>query len=164
MDPVITLVVAHADNRVIGRDNQLPWHLPADLAHFKSVTLGKPVVMGRRTWQSIGRALPGRVNLVVSSGPGRPGDGATWVASLDAAIAAAGNVPEVCVIGGARLFADALPRAHRINLTEVHADVDGDVLFPPLDPGAWREVRREHRAADARNAYPMSFVVLERAG
>lgn len=160
MTPELTLVVAHADNRVIGRDNRLPWHLPADLKHFKGVTLGKPVVMGRRTWESIGRALPGRLNIVVS-GQSVIGDLVT-VRSLDAALDAAGAVPEVCVIGGARLFAEALPRAARIHLTEVHAEIDGDVYFPPLEPGVWREVSREFRAADERNAYPMSFVVLER--
>ncbi|MCA1797905.1 MAG: type 3 dihydrofolate reductase [Xanthomonadaceae bacterium] len=160
MTPELTLVVAHADNRVIGRDNRLPWHLPADLKHFKGVTLGKPVVMGRRTWESIGRALPGRLNIVVSS-QSVTGDLVT-VRSLDAALGAAGAVPEVCVIGGARLFAEALPRAARIHLTEVHADIEGDVYFPPLEPGVWREVSREFRVADERNAYPMSFVVLER--
>jgi dihydrofolate reductase len=159
--PILTLVVAMSENRVIGRDNALPWHLPADLAHFKAVTMGKPIVMGRLTWESIGRPLPGRHNLVVSRTLAAA-DGATVVPSLDAALAAAGDAPEVCVIGGARLFEDALRKARRIHLTEVHAEVDGDVHFPPLDSSEWREVSRERREPDERNAHPMSFVTLER--
>lgn len=157
---MITLVVAMAENRAIGRANQLPWHLPADLAHFKRVTLGKPVVMGRLTFESIGKPLLGRHNIVVTT-RGVDADGVTAVGSLDEALRAAGTADEVCVIGGARLFADALPRAGRLHLTEVHAAVDGDVFFPALDAG-WVELSREPRPPDDRNACPMSFVLLER--
>jgi dihydrofolate reductase len=162
VSPLVTLVLAVADNGVIGRDNALPWHLPADLAHFKQVTLGKPIVMGRRTFASIGRPLAGRQNVVVTRDSTFAVDGVTVAHSFDEALTACGAVPEVMVIGGAAIFAAALPRAGRIHLTRVHATVAGDVHFPPLDPQVWQEVASQARQADARNAYAMSFVTLER--
>lgn len=157
----LVLVVARAENGVIGRDNKLPWHIPADLAHFKRVTLGKPVVMGRRTFESIGRPLPGRHNIVLTRDGGWAAPGVTVAAGLDAALAAA-DAPEVMIIGGAGVFAEALPRAARIELTEVHAAPDGDTVMPAPDPAVWREAAREdHPAADGRPAY--SFVTLVRA-
>ncbi len=158
----LSLIVAVADNGVIGRDNALPWSLPADLAFFKRTTMGAPIVMGRLTFASIGRPLPGRRNIVVSRTAGFVADGTETAVSLDEALALAGDVPEVFVIGGASLYAAALPQASRLYITEVHADVDGDRYFPALDRERWRVVSRESHPADARNAHPMSFVVLER--
>jgi dihydrofolate reductase len=163
--PEITLVVAVAANGVIGRDGGLPWRLPEDLRRFKAATLGKPVVMGRRTFESIGRALPGRHNIVLTRRPDyRPADPAvTVVTDLDGALRAAGDVPEVMVIGGAEVYALALPQASRILLTRVEAEVAGDTRFPPLEPQAWRVVSREHVAADQRHAHGMTFEDLRRA-
>jgi len=157
-----SLVVAMARNRVIGRDNQLPWRLPADLAYFKRVTLGHPVIMGRRTWESIGKPLPGRHNIVVSRNRDYRAPGATVVASLDAAWKAAGDADEACVIGGTSLFAEALPIADRIYLTEVDAEVDGDTYFPPFDRSQWDEREVMRHPADERHEHPFRIVVLER--
>lgn len=165
--PVISFVVARADNGVIGRDNALPWHLPADLRHFKRLTVGKPVVMGRRTFESIGRPLPGRHNIVLTRDPAWRAEGVTVVANLAEAIAAAGLAPqtradEVMIVGGAAIYAEALPIATRVYLTEIHAAPEGDTRLPAFDPTRWREVEREdHAAEDGRPAY--SFVTLERA-
>lgn len=160
--PKVTLVVAATDDGVIGKDGGMPWHLPADLAHFKRVTLGHPIVMGRRTFASIGRALPGRLNVVVTRDRAFTADGVTVVHALDAALAACGDAPEAMVIGGGELYREALPRATRIHLTRIHAAIDGDTHFPALDPAGWVEVAREERPPDERNAWPLSFVTLER--
>jgi dihydrofolate reductase len=157
-----SLVVAMARNRVIGRDNRLPWRLPADLAYFKRVTLGHPVVMGRRTFESIGKPLPGRLNVVVSRNPEFRALGCTVVASLDEAWRAAAGAPEVAVIGGTSLFAEALPIADRIHLTEVLADVPGDTYFPDFDRGEWNEQEVLSHPADERHAHPFRIVVLDR--
>lgn len=151
-----------ARNRVIGRDNRLPWRLPADLAYFKRVTMGHPVIMGRRTWESIARALPGRQNIVVSRNRDYSAPGATVVGSLDDAWRAAGEVEEACVIGGTSLFAEALPHADRIHLTEVEAEVEGDTYFPPFDRSQWAEREVARQARDERHEYPFRIVVLER--
>jgi dihydrofolate reductase len=151
-----------ARNRVIGRDNRLPWRLPADLAYFKQVTLGHPVVMGRRTFESIGKPLPGRLNVVVSRNPEFRAPGCTVVASLDEAWQAAAGAPEVAVIGGTSLFEEALPTADRIHLTEVLADVPGDTWFPDFDRGEWNEHEVLRHPADVRHAYPFRIVVLDR--
>lgn len=157
----LSAVVAVSENDVIGRDNELPWHLPADLAHFKRLTMGKPMLMGRRTYESIGRPLPGRRSLVLSRG-GFRAPGVETVASLEEAIARAGDVPELVVIGGADVFRLAMPRLDVLYLTRVHARVEGDTFMPPMDLSQWREVSREWRAPDERNPLPMSFVTLER--
>ena len=187
--PRVAIVVAMARNLVIGRGNALPWHLPADLARFRAVTMGKPIVMGRRTHESIGRVLDGRHNIVVSRRPGFRAPGCTVAASLGSALEAASNTAaaEVAVIGGASIYEEALPHAVRAYLTLVDAVVDGDVRFLErrlrgacrervlhalaggnvrscdLVPGVWREVSRTGRGADARNPYAMSFIELERA-
>jgi dihydrofolate reductase len=154
-------VVAVSDNDVIGRDNALPWHLPADLAYFKRVTMGKPVLMGRRTWDSIGKPLPGRQNLVLTRRElGVPG--VERVGSIEEAIQRAGGAEEMMVIGGADVFRMAMPRIDRIHLTRVHCTIDGDVFMPPIDRSEWREVRREEHPADARHACAMTFIELER--
>lgn len=162
MTPIVTLVVAAAEGGVIGRDNRMPWHLPADLARFKQVTMGKPIVMGRRTFASIGRALPGRRNVVVTRDPTFRAEGVTVAHSLDEALAACGDAPEVMVIGGGEVYREALPLAHRIHFTRVETVLDGDTRFPDLAPGAWVEVARETRPADERNAYALTFLTLER--
>ena len=159
-----SLVVAMARNRVIGRDKRLPWRLPADLAYFKQVTLGHPVVMGRRTYESIGKPLPGRHNIVVSRNRGYVAPGCTRVGSLAEAWEAAGDAAEVCVIGGTSLFAEALPLADRIHLTEVQAEVPGDTFFPEFDRSQWTEREVARHAADERHAYPFRIVVLDRRG
>jgi len=158
----INLVVARARNGVIGRQGTLPWHLPADLKRFREITTGHPIVMGRLTHQSIGRVLPGRLNVVVTSRPDTVSPGAVPVPSLDAALTVAGAVSDVMIIGGYALYLAALPRADRIYLTEVHADVEGDVTFPGIAPAQWREVAREDHPADARNPLSYSFVILDR--
>ena len=162
--PRITLAVAVADNGVIGRDGGLPWRLPEDLRRFKAATLGKPVLMGRKTFESIGRALPGRLNIVLTRQPGwQPADAAVRVApDLEAALAIAGDATEVTVIGGAEIYALALPRAARILVTEVHGAPEGDAFLPPFDRSVWRETSRERWSADDRHAYALSFVELER--
>jgi len=158
-----SLVVAVARNGVIGRDNRLPWRLPDDLAYFKRVTMGHPVVMGRRTWQSIGKPLPGRTNIVVTHDRAFEAPGCVVAHSLEEAWRAAGEADEVCVIGGTSLFAETLPLADVIHLTEVEADVEGDTYFPDFDRSAWRETEVARHAADARHAYPFRIVRLERA-
>lgn len=162
MTPIVTLVVAAAEGGVIGRDNRMPWHLPADLARFKQVTMGKPIVMGRRTFASIGRALPGRRNVVVTRDRTFRAEGVTVAHSLDEALAACGGAPEVMVIGGGEVYREALPLARRIHFTRIEAVLDGDTRFPDLAPGAWVEVGRETRPADERNAYALTFLTLER--
>lgn len=157
-----SLVVAVARNRVIGRANALPWRLPDDLAYFKRVTLGHPVVMGRRTYESIGKPLPGRRNIVVTRQADFEAPGCVVVHSLDEAWQAAADADEVCVIGGTTLFEETLPVADVLHLTEVEAEVDGDTYFPPFDRGAWRETEVLRHAADERHAYPFRIVRLER--
>jgi dihydrofolate reductase len=158
----IALVAAVADNGVIGRAGRLPWHLPDDLRHFKGVTLGKPVLMGRHTFESIGRALPGRRNLVLTHGSGAGEAGVEYVADLTAALERTHGAAEICVIGGAQLYALTLPLCTRMYLTRVHAQVEGDVLFPAVDWNEWEQIARSEHPADARHAYAMSFVELAR--
>lgn len=162
MRPRVSIVVAVAENGIIGRDNALPWHLPEDLRRFKAVTMGKPIVMGRRTFESIGRVLPGRPHLVLSRSRDIRVPGVKVVGSLEEALQAAGPVEEIAVIGGADVFKAALPLADRIYLTRVHANVEGDVRFPALEASEWREVERTEHPADERHAYPMTFSLLER--
>lgn len=164
---MVSLVVAASDNNVIGRQGQLPWHLPADLKHFKELTLGHPVVMGRRTFESIGRPLPGRANIVVSRRVDWPAPaGVLHAPSLPAALELARQQPggeEVCVIGGGEIYRQALPAADVVHLTEVHTQVpDGDTFFPPLPPAEWREETRQRHEPDARHAVAYSFVTLRR--
>ena len=159
----LALVAAVADNGIIGRGNRLPWHLPADLAHFKRLTLDKPILMGRRTWESLPGLLPRRRHLVLTRDPAYRAEGATLVHSLDEAMAAAGSVPELLIVGGATLYAEALPRADRLYLTRIHAVVEGDTRFPPWDPVDWIETERVEHPTDGRNCFPMTFLTLDRA-
>lgn len=157
-----SIVVAVARNGVIGRDNRLPWKLPKDLAYFKRVTMGHPVVMGRRTWESIGKVLPGRHNIVVTRNPSLDAPGATVVPSLADAWKAAGNANEVSIIGGTSIFRETLPIADRIHLTEVEAEVEGDTFFPEFDRGEWVEQEVERHPADECHEYPFRIVLLTR--
>jgi dihydrofolate reductase len=164
----ISLIVAMSQNRVIGRQNQMPWHLPAELKYFKQVTMGKPVVMGRNTFESIGKPLPGRANIIVTRNAEYDADGVSVVNSVQDALDLADQLnehdanAEVMVIGGAQIFVETLPVADRLYLTEVHAIVDGDVFFPQFPREQWRLVSREDYAADAKNPYSYSVLVLDR--
>lgn len=158
----ISLIVALARNRVIGRDNQLPWRLSADLQHFKRLTMGKPIVMGRKTCESIGRPLPGRTNIVVTRDSSFSAAGCRVVHSIDAALVAAGGADEVMIMGGENLYSQLLPRADRLYLTEVQADVSGDAWFPEFDQTQWQELERESHRADEKNEFDYDFVVLAR--
>jgi dihydrofolate reductase len=152
-----------ARNRVIGRDNKLPWHLPADLRHFKELTLGKPIVMGRKTWESLPGLLPDRRHIVVTRRQDYVAQGAETAADLDAAIALAGNVDEIMIVGGATLYAEALPVADRLYVTLVDAEIDGDAYFPDFDMDAWKVIEESGMPADEKNRYDLRFLTLERA-
>ena len=160
--PRLELVAAVARNGVIGRGNALPWHLPEDLRYFKRLTLGQPILMGRRTWASIGRPLPGRQNLVLTRDAAFHAPGASLVHSLAEALAAARPAPALRVIGGAEIYRLSLPEAARLYLTEIDAEVEGDTFFPAWRTGDWQEVAREAHPADATHAFGYAFVTLER--
>lgn len=158
--PLKQIVVAYARNRVIGRDNDLPWRLPGDLKHFKRVTLGSPIIMGRKTWESLGRPLPGRLNVVISRNASYQAEGATLCSNLEDALQACGDAERVCIIGGEQLFRDALPQVDEIIATEIHADIDGDTYFPALDHHDWEEVERLPQPDE--NGLSYDFVTLRR--
>lgn len=166
--PRVTLVVAAADNGVIGREGALPWRLPADLRRFKQLTLGKPVVMGRKTWESLGRALPGRHNIIITRRanyqiePRADDPAISVVADFEAALAVAGAVDEVMIIGGAEIYALAMRQATTIELTRVHAEPQGDTFLPEIPATEWVETARQDHPADERNPHAMSFVTLAR--
>ncbi len=160
--PVLALVVAVAENGVIGNGNRLPWHLSADLKHFKTVTMGKPMLMGRKTYASIGKALPGRRSLVLTRDAGFAAPGVERVATLDDALARTRDAEELAVIGGAEVYRLCLPRARRIYFTRVHASLAGDTRFPDIDWTQWRCMERSVHPADEKNAYAMTFFRLER--
>jgi len=163
MTPTLTLIAALSHNRVIGRDNRLPWRLPADLRFFKQTTMGKPLLMGRRTWESIGRPLPGRRMIVLSHDPiACLAPGCVIVRSLDEALNAAGAAPEIMVIGGASLYAQTLPLAKRLYLTIIEAEIPGDTWFPEWDQQDWRLVWEEMHPADTDHAWPYRFQRWER--
>lgn len=157
------MIAAMANERVIGADNDMPWHLPADLAHFKRVTMGKPIVMGRKTFQSIGRALPGRKNVVISRDKNFKADGVMVVESCEAAIAALSDCDEMMVIGGGTVYQHFLAECDRLYLTFIEHDVAGDTYFPDyLATASWREVSVEAHHADGKNPYNYQFVCLEK--
>ena len=163
--PALVLVAALDRHRAIGRGNAMPWHLPDDFRHFKALTLGKPVLMGRRTAESLGRALPGRTNLVLTRSGRVPFDGMQAVATLDEAIAIAGaqNPDELCVIGGGEIYTLTLPQADVLQLTHVDTVVDGaDAFFPAWDAATWREISRTSHTADSRHAHAFDFVEYRR--
>ena len=157
---MISLIVAASMNNVIGAKGDLPWRLSTDLKRFKTLTMGKPIVMGRKTYESIGRPLPGRQNIVVTRNPGFVADGCDVVSSIDAAIEVAGDAEEIMVIGGSHIYAAFLPRADRIYLTRVQAELEGDAYLPAIDKDKWHEVSAENHAADDSNDYDAVFSVL----
>ena len=158
----LTLIAAVADGGVIGRSNTLPWYLPADLRRFKQLTTGHTIIMGRKTYESVGRPLPNRRNLVISSSKDFRPAGVTVVPSMEDALKQAKDDGDVFVIGGARVFEAALPIADRMELTRVEAAIPGDVYFPPFNPAEWTLVSEEKHPADDRNQYPYAFQTFER--
>ena len=165
----ISIIVAMANNRAIGRDNKLLWHLPEDLKYFKRITMGKPIIMGRKTFESIGRPLPGRLNIVVTRQKDWQHEGTRVTHSLEDAIEIAeaqafiDGLEEVMVIGGAELYKHALPLASTLYLTRVDADIEGDAFFPEVDESVWQEVNRESFSSSETNPYDYAFCVLEKA-
>lgn len=158
----ISLIAAMDENRVIGRDNALPWRLPADMRHFREVTMGKPLLMGRKTFESIGKPLPGRRNIILTRDPDYQAPGCEVVHTLDEALTAGAGGGELMVLGGADLFAQLLPRAARLYLTEIHACFSGDAWFPAFNKGEWMETGRSNHAADEKNPHAYSFVTWDR--
>ena len=159
---IISLIAAMGRNRVIGINNTLPWRLPADLKHFKQITMGKPVLMGRKTYESIGKPLPGRTNIIVSGDRDYQVPGCIVVHSINAALTAAAGHEEIMVIGGASFYQQLLPRADRLYLTLIDENFTGDAWFPEYTPAKWREVERQDFAANEANPYNHSFVAMER--
>jgi dihydrofolate reductase len=159
---IVSMIAAMASNRVIGKENQMPWHLPADFSWFKRCTLGKPIIMGRKTYESIGRPLPGRQNIVISRNRDLHIEGVDIVDSLESALALVSHSEEVMVIGGGSIYQACLPLASRLYLTYIQSEIDGDTCFPDIGP-SWRESYREDYAKDEKNAYDMSFVILDKS-
>ena len=156
--PIISLIAAMANNRVIGKDNAMPWHLPADLAHFKAVTLGKPIIMGRKTYESIGRPLPGRKNIVISRDSSYTLEGCETANSFEKAMELVSDVEELMIIGGGHLYSEALSHADKLYLTFIDLDVDGDTQFPGFEHLELTEVKREKHLKDEKNPYDYQFV------
>ena len=159
---MISIIAAVSTNNVIGSQGSLPWKLSDDLKRFKKLTMGKPIVMGRSTWESIGRPLPGRQNIVLTRQADFVADGCDVVASPAEALDSAGMVAEVMIIGGSQIYDLFVPMASRLHFTRIHAEIDGDVFFPEIDMRLWQLVGSEEHAADASNQYPFSFMSYER--
>ncbi len=159
---MLSFIVAMDRNRLIGNNNQLPWHLPADLSHFKQITIGKPIVMGRKTWESIGRPLPGRLNIVLTRTPGLEIDGVEVVHSLQQAQSLLEPSAELMVIGGSTIYQMLLDKVERIYLTQVDAEFEGDCWFPEIDMGQWQETEVAEHPADEKNRYDCRFITLQR--
>ena len=159
---LVSIVAAMDRNRLIGRKNQLPWHLPADLAHFKRITMGKPIIMGRGTYESIGRPLPGRTKLVLTRSVDFHAEGVTVVRSLQQALEAAAGAQEVMIIGGSSIYELALPLADRLYLTHIEHGYEGDAWFPEFDQAQWRVIASETHVADQKNPCAYRFVTYER--
>lgn len=160
---VISIIVAIANNWAIGRKNALPWHLPNDLKHFHELTMGKPVIMGQKTFESIGKPLPGRTNIIITLDKNYTAPGCIVVHSIEESLAAAKNFKEAMIIGGASIYKQFLPLAHRLYLTLIDAAIEGaDAFFPEIDYSAWQEVDRVENKPDKDNQYPYTFLILER--
>jgi dihydrofolate reductase len=160
---LLSLIVAMDSNRLIGRGNALPWHLPADLKHFKSITMSKPIIMGRKTYESIGKPLPGRRNIVITRNPNYQAPGCDVVTSLDAALKAAGNVDEIMIIGGTQIFQESLPVTQRIYLTLIDHEFEGDAWFPEYDLKKWKvSAEEKHRHQDSDTGFEYKFLQLDR--
>ena len=158
---LISAIVALSENRAIGKNNQLPWHLPADLKHFKQITMGKAILMGRKTYQSIGRALPGRTNIILTSDKNFQAENCVIIHSIEQALQITQD--ELCVIGGAEIYQQMLPYIQRIYMTVVHHVVDGDTYFPELNPAEWKEIEKTDYEADEKNNHAYRFLLLERS-
>ncbi len=159
---LISIIAAISDNNVIGYQNKIPWHLPADFIYFKKITLGKPVIMGAKTYLSIGKPLPGRKNIILNREPGFQAPGCIVVSSLEEALKAAEGREEVMICGGASVYEQFLARANKLYLTFVHHEFPGDTFFPHFNKEEWQEIKREDHKADSTNPYPYSFVILKR--
>tara|TARA_R110000787_G_scaffold19570_4_gene58573 strand:- start:312 stop:800 length:489 start_codon:yes stop_codon:yes gene_type:complete len=159
---ILSMIVAHANHRVIGKNNDMPWHLPADLAYFKKTTLGKPIIMGRKTFQSIGRPLPGRKNVVISRDDSFQADGVEVVNSVDAALALVSDSKEVMVIGGGAIYQHCLAAAQRLYITHIDATIEGDTYFPEYDLKVWKKLSSDIRPSDEKNQYSLDFSVYEK--
>lgn len=157
----ISAILAMSENRVIGNNNKLPWHLPADLKHFKNLTMGHPILMGRKTYESIGRPLPGRSNIVITHDPNYQAPGCIVVQSIEDALAAAKDADEIFIIGGAAIFQEMLSYVQRIYLTLIHQQINGDTFFPALDVNQWKEIEKVDYTEDTNNPYSYSFIVLD---
>jgi len=160
---IVSIIVAMTPDRVIGKNNQLPWYLPADLKHFKASTMDKPIIMGRKTFDSIGKPLPGRHNIVVTRQKDLSLEGCTVVASIAEAIEQAGEVKEAMIIGGASIYQDALPLADRLYLTLIKTEIEGDAFFPAFDKSEWRVLSQIDHQADEKNIFDYSFLFLEKS-
>lgn len=159
---ILSMIVATAQNRVIGKDNDMPWHLPADLAYFKKITLGKPIIMGRKTFESIGRPLPGRRNIVISRDSNYTAEGVDTVTSVERALMLVEGVEEVMVIGGGAIYTHCMKAATRLYITHIDAEIDGDTRFPEYNIAEWIQVSSEKRIADDKNKYDLDFCVYDR--
>lgn len=162
--PILSAIVAMSENRIIGNQNKLPWHLPADLKHFKEITTGHFIIMGRKTFESIGKSLPNRTNIVLSRDANFHAPGCQTVCSIDEAIAQAeqANQKEIFIIGGAEIYRQLLPKIERLYLTIVHSQIEGDTSFPTLSTPEWIETSRERHESDEKNAFAYSFITMER--
>jgi dihydrofolate reductase len=159
---IVSFIVATDENNLIGKNNQLPWHLPADLQYFKKITTGHYIIMGRKTFESIGRPLPNRTTVIITQQPDYKSEGCIVVNSIEEALEASKNEGEVFIIGGAEIFKTALHKADRLYLTRIHHNFDGDVYLPQLNLENWKEVKREDHPPDEKNHYPYSFIILEK--
>ncbi len=162
MTASLSIITAMDENRLVGDNNTLPWHLPADFAYFKRVTMNKPIIMGRKTFESIGRPLPGRRNIIISRDPDYHVDGCDTASSLESALEMVADQTEAMLIGGANLYAQTIRLADTLYITEIHAKFKGDAWFPAIDQELWIETQREDHAADESNAYAYSFVTYTR--
>lgn len=160
--PIISLIWGMDNNRLIGKENGLPWRLPADMAWFKKSTMGKPILMGRKTYESIGRPLPGRTNLILTRQSGMKIEGCTVIHSIDEALAEVADAEEIMVMGGAEIYALLLERADRLYITEIDGSFEGDAWFPEFDLSLWRESGREEHQPDEKNLYAYAFITMER--
>jgi len=158
----ISIIAALSDDFIIGNNNKLPWHLPADLQHFKAITLGKPVIMGRKTYESIGKALPGRKNIIITHDKNWRAENCEIYHNVKDILNDLKNYPEIMIIGGAEIYKQFLPLATKMYLTVIHHDFIGDKYFPKWDSNEWQEISREYHPADEKNAYDYSFVLFKR--
>lgn len=159
----ISAICAMSENRVIGNHNQLPWHLPADLKHFKNITMGHPIIMGRKTYESIGRPLPGRLNIIITRDKNYQAPGCTVVNSIEDALSITQENDEIFIIGGASLYQSMLPFTQRLYLTLIHQEIEGDAYFPELNMNDWVEIERNTHLAEDAHSYSYSFLVFERS-